>query len=301
MQLGDRDAVARLIFTSTNQYYESIGRPPVFQGDALSPGFIFDVYERLDPGHGLLAIQGETIVGSCFVHPRPTHYGLGIMNVHPEHFGKGIARKILAEIIRRAESDTKSIRLVSSCLNLDSYSLYTRVGFVPFRTFQDMYLVVPETGIAVSGDADVQEGTLADLSDIIALERELNGIEREMDFRYFLEAPNDQWNLSIFRNGNGGLEGFLVSCGDKSNPMLGPGCCRTEEVGVSLLAAELNRYRGRLFVFLVPVDCSKIVQTAYSWGARNCEMHVAQELSNGAERTATHVGVVFPTFLPESG
>ena len=41
--------VTRLVFHSTNQYYESIGRAPIFQGDELSPADIFDVYQRIRP------------------------------------------------------------------------------------------------------------------------------------------------------------------------------------------------------------------------------------------------------------
>ena len=39
-----------------------------------------------------------------------------------------------------------------------------------------------------------------------------------------------------------------------------------------------------------------LVRTAYSWGARNVELHIAQSTLPGA---ATQ-GVVFPTFMPET-
>ncbi len=89
MSPDDRDEVSRLIFHSTNQYYVSIGREPIFKGDELSPTDIFDVYERIDPGEGIVAVddQSRQIIGSCFVHPRETHVSLGIMNAHPDHFG----------------------------------------------------------------------------------------------------------------------------------------------------------------------------------------------------------------------
>ncbi len=37
MSPDDRDEVSRLIFHSTNRYYVSIGREPIFKGDELSP------------------------------------------------------------------------------------------------------------------------------------------------------------------------------------------------------------------------------------------------------------------------
>ncbi len=201
MQPKDRDSVARLVFHSTNRYYESIGRDPIFQGDELSPVEMFDVYQKLDSGQGIVAIDDATseMIGLCFVHPRETHYSLGIMNAHPEHFGRGVARSILTEIIEQATAENKPVRLVSSCLNLDSYSLYTRAGFVPFCTFQDMYLEVPESGLAAEppNDFDVRAGTLDDIEGMASLEREVSGISRRNDYEYFLNNDDGHWHVSV--------------------------------------------------------------------------------------------------------
>ena len=69
------------------------------------------------------------------------------MNVHPEHFGKGLARHLLERIVRLSDEENKPTRLVSSAMNLDSFSLYTRGGFVPRQIFQDMTLAVPDEGL----------------------------------------------------------------------------------------------------------------------------------------------------------
>ena len=79
--------------------------------------------------------------------------------------------------------------------------------------------------------------------------------------------------------------------------MLGPGAARTEDQAAALIHAELDYHRGRTPVFLVPVQCGDLVQRLYSWGARNCEMHVAQAFGN----VRPLEGVVMPTFLPETG
>ncbi|HID24757.1 MAG TPA: GNAT family N-acetyltransferase, partial [Planctomycetaceae bacterium] len=111
----DREEVARLIYHSTNRYYESIGRDRIFKGDELVPAEMFDVYQRIDPGEGIVAVDDQTgqIIGSCFVHPRETHVSLGIMNSHPDHFGRGVARALLQRIIELAEAQGKPVRLVS--------------------------------------------------------------------------------------------------------------------------------------------------------------------------------------------
>ena len=297
---ADRDAVSRLIFHSTNEYYISIGRSPIFSGDDLSAGIFFDVYEKTDPGQGIVAVNDSTseIIGSCFVHPRETHISLGIMNAHHDHFGRGVARTILQQIVDLGRQAGKPVRLVSSCFNLDSYSLYTRQGFVPYCTYQDMILNVPESGLA----ADPPEGnpvrtaTVDDIEAIAAIEKEVSGIARAGDYRYFLENEQGIWHVSVVVSPEG-VAGYLVSCGAETFNMLGPGVARTEDQAAALLHAELNCHPGRSPVFLVPVTYGSLVQRLYTWGARNCEMHVGQS----TEKTPPPQGVTMPTFLPETG
>jgi ribosomal protein S18 acetylase RimI-like enzyme len=296
----DREAVAGLIFHSTNQYYRSIGRDPIFTGDELSTSIIIDVYNQLDPGQAIVAVDdaSDQIIGSCFVHPRETHISLGIMNSHPDHFGRGVARQLLAHIIELAKNENKPVRLVSSCLNLDSYSLYTRAGFVPFCTFQDMYLQVPADGLAVDPPVGprVRPATADDIPALAAIEQELSGITRDGDYQYFLENRDQIWHVSVTESA-AGMDGYLVSCGADAFNMLGPGVARTQEQAAALIHAELNQHQGRMPVFLVPVACGELVRQLYSWGARNCEMHVAQAYGD----VSMPQGVTMPTFLPETG
>ena len=300
MTPADRVPVSRLIFHSTNRYYESIGRAPIFRGDDLSAGIIFDVYEKTDPGQGIVAVDdaSDEIIASCFVHPRETHISLGIMNAHPDHFGRGAARSLLEHIVELGRQHEKPVRLVSSCLNLDSYSLYSRRGFVPFCTFQDMYVEVPDSGLPGVPPAghSVRSATPDDVAAMAAIEKEISGITRVADYRYFIDNEDGIWHVSVVESADG-LAGYLVSCGADAFNMLGPGVARTEDQAAALVHAELNCHRGRSPGFLVPVTCGDLVQRLYGWGARNYEMHVAQ--SNGKAQPPR--GVTMPTFLPETG
>ena len=104
-----------------------------------------DVYEALDPGCCLVALdQAGALAGSAFFHPRETHVGVGVVTVHPKDFGSGVGRALMDEILRIANG--KPLRLVSSAMNLDSFSLYTRLGFVPQIILQSMTLHVPADG-----------------------------------------------------------------------------------------------------------------------------------------------------------
>ncbi len=142
------DEVASLIFDSTNTWYSKHFSKNVFNGDPSAARVFPEVYEALDPGGCLIAecASSGRMAGSCFVHPRETHFSLGIMNVHPKFYGQGVAGILLREIISAAEAEGKPVRLVSSAMNLDSFSLYTRHGFVPRAAFQDMFLPARQGG-----------------------------------------------------------------------------------------------------------------------------------------------------------
>jgi hypothetical protein len=239
------------------------------------------------------------LAGSCFYHPRPTHVSLGIMNVHPNYFGCGVARALLSRVIDCAEREQKPLRLVSSAMNLDSYSLYTRAGFVPQVVFQDFILPVPADGLPhrTAGDASVCPATVADVPAMERMEAELVGISRRQDYQYFLDHQDGPWHVSICRDGRVGLAGFLASFNHPGFTMLGPGLARTPDEAASLLLAELNRCRGRTPLFLVPAQCAPLVEQMYRWGARNCEIHFSQVRGQCPPLR----GILLPTFLPESG
>jgi len=301
MKAADFDAVAELIFLSTNAWYQQRLGHAIFQCRPQDCRVFCEVYDDLDPEGGLVLEHGDTgmIVASCFFHPRETHVSLGIMNVHPNYFGHGLAGRLLARIIDEAESRDLPLRLVSSALNLDSYSLYNRNGFVPFCLYQDLFLKVPEEGLPGKGHPSLPRVREAIPSDIMAmgrLEFEISGISRERDYCYFIENSTGIWTTCVSLDGNGEVDGFLNSVDHPAMCLIGPGVMRSEAAAEALLRAQLDRFRGRGVVFLLPAEQSGLVKMAYSLGARNCELHLGQV--RGASQPVT--GIVMPTFLPES-
>ena len=195
MEQNEWQEVADLIYESTNAWYMKNRGFKIFNGSRESTLLYCRVYETLDPGCTVIAVDRENgkIAGSCFIHPRPTHISLGIMNVHPDYFGCGISSKLLKYITDLGDTEGKIVRLVSSAMNLDSFSLYSKGGFKPVLFFQDMTLKVPDEGIACGIASTVPQGvvirdaTQDDVPEVVALEKELYHIEREKDFRYFIE------------------------------------------------------------------------------------------------------------------
>ncbi|MEM9018700.1 MAG: GNAT family N-acetyltransferase [Verrucomicrobiota bacterium] len=298
---GDFDEVAELIFLSTNSWYEAHLGHRIFTGRPEECRVFCEVYEDLDPESALVVENSATgaIVGSCFCHPRETHVSLGIMNVHPNYFGRGIAGRLLQQIIDLAESRDLPVRLVSSALNLDSYSLYNRLGFVPFATYQDLLLEIPEEGFEEPEQElpTVRPAELPDLVEMGTVEFEVAGISRERDYCYFLENSKGLWETWVVEDGKGGIDGFLVSLSHPASRMIGPGVCRTTDGAEALLRAQFDRFRGSAVVFLLPARENELIRRCYDLGARNCELHFGQVRGEAQPIE----GVVFPTFLPESG
>lgn len=300
---SDRDEIAKLIQISTNRYYqERLGRPPIFDESALATTDFVDLYNALDGSNSLVCVEADTIVGSCFYHERESHVSLGIMNAHPDHFGKGIAKLLLQHILSLAEKQNKPVRLVSSCFNLDSYSLYSRFGFSPFEFYQDVLVNVPDSGFdeLLPDGLSVRSATLDDIDAIAKLEQSVSGITRRGDYRHFIESPDGLWHASVaFRSGDKSdqLTGFLASGFSKACNMIGPGVALDEESAQALVVAELNQHKGRTPVMLVPGRFKNLVAAIYKLGGRNCETHVAQS----TRPTSQPNGITLPTFLPESG
>ncbi|MFT6179193.1 MAG: GNAT superfamily N-acetyltransferase [Akkermansiaceae bacterium] len=293
LRTDEWDKVATLIFQSTNDWYRQNLNRGCFPGDEPTICRVFpEIYEALDPGCCLVAeVEGE-IAGSCFYHPRETHLSLGIMNADARFAGQGIARTLLEEIIKRAGE--KPVRLVSSALNLDSYSLYTRAGFQPFAVYQDMFL--PSGKKLPPLSEKIRPAVAGDISAILQLEEEISGIRREKDWRYFLANETGIWRGLVFEE-EGKIAGVLFSVNHPGSCLLGPGVMRTEDSAFELIVAQLTGFKEASPVFLIPATATVLVQNLYRLGARNCEIHLGQVLGKAREPA----GIVMPTFMPETG
>ncbi|MBQ9813378.1 MAG: GNAT family N-acetyltransferase [Thermoguttaceae bacterium] len=298
---SDNPGVAKLIMDSLNVWYRK-NRGFESCVPSLDAASIYTrIYDALDPDCCVVAEDAETgqLAGSCFFHPRPTHVSLGIMTVAPEYFGQKVSTKLLAYIVDVAERRNQTLRLVSSAMNLDSFSLYSKAGFVPRAMYRDVLVAVPEQGFDDSLDgATLRDATPDDVDAIVELEQELCGVDRTKDYRFFIENRDGVWGVSVLVNSQtGAIDGVMCSVRDPGCNMVGPGAVRTQEQAAALIKRELNRYKGQWSpIVLVPTDCVELGRDIYALGGKNTETHVAQSLGDSPVRK----GVIIPTFMPET-
>lgn len=304
LRTSDHDATARLLHQSLVHWYESrLGQGARFGTDPAPFRLFPDVYAELDPGEAVAACDGASgeLLGVCFVHPRPTHVAVGIVAVAPGAQGRGVARAMLEPTLEAARASGRPARLVSSLLNLDSFSLYSRLGFVPHTLYQDLCVSVPPTGLAGRPPAGVERVSPvtgpAAARRLADFEQERQGIRREQDYAFFLANRVGDWRVWASESAAGELQGFLVASVHPGCTMLGPGVAADEPTAAALLWRALDAMRGQSPVFLVPSQAHALVRQCYAWGARNVELHAAQATATPAPTR----GLAFPTFLPESG
>lgn len=296
LQPCQHDEEAQLIHASLDGWHRTRLNIDRFGTDWRPFRTVVEVYEELDPGCCVVALDDAgALIGSAFFHPRETHVGVGVVSVHPSAFGRGVARAMMEEIIRIA--DGKPLRLVSSAMNLDSFSLYTRLGFVPQVTLQAVTLDVPVEGLP-GASARLRAATVADVSRIADFELRLNGVCKERDYRFFVENRSGSWRVAVIEKADGELGGFLAASAHASGAQLGQGVAEDETTMQELVHGMLDTHlRGRHVVWLLPVGCTGLVRQAYAWGARNRETHLFNVLGEAPPLC----GVTIPTFLPESG
>ncbi|OGP15693.1 MAG: hypothetical protein A2052_07460 [Deltaproteobacteria bacterium GWA2_54_12] len=300
---SDRSEYADLVHSSFNAWYWKKGwGADYFRCQPGDAAVFYDIYNDLTPACSVAAINKKTgrLMGACFYHPREHHVSLGIMSVHPSYCGKGVGKALVNHIVDFTESKGyKSLRLVGSAINMDSFSLYNKAGFAPVKAYHDMVVQVPGNGIDgnAAGRERVRDARVEDARSMGELEFEISGIKRLQDYLFAIENRRGLFQAKVIENEQGGLDGFMLSIKHPALNMIGPGVARTEEDAAALICASLKKYKGEAVLSVIPMDCCRLVRQMYDWKARNVETHLFQV--RGEFKPFN--GVSIPSFLPETG
>jgi GNAT superfamily N-acetyltransferase len=295
---------ANLLYDAFNSWYWKHGWGKDYFGcrpDEVS--IFYQIYNDLTPSCSIAAFDKTNgqMMGACFYHPREHHVSLGIMSVHPDYGGRGVGRRLVNYILDFTKKhDFKSCRLVSSAINMDSFSLYTRAGFIPRAMYHDMVINMSAHGLdapSVQGEERVRKAVLHDITQMGELEMEVSGIKREIDYRYAIENPRGVLHASVYENDQKNIDGFMISVKHPALNMLGPCVARNEDIAIALIRKEIERFRGTWVLFSIAMENRKMVEQMYAWKALNVETH----LKNVWGQFPGFHGISMPSFLPETG
>jgi predicted N-acetyltransferase YhbS len=303
--LGKADVpeYSEMLYNSFNNWYWKHGWGKDYFGcKPRETSIFYDIYNDLTPGRSIAAFDNNTgrLIGACFYHPREYHVSLGIMSVHTDYCGKGVGRSLVDYILRfTRENNYKACRLVGSAINMSSFSLYNRSGFVPRVTYHDRVINVSDHHLHehAQGEDQVRDAIVTDVAGMGSLEMEVSGIKREIDYRYAIENPRNVLHASVYENDQRGIDGFMISVKHPALNMLGPCIARSEETAIALIRKELERFGGTWVLLVVPMEKRKMVEQLYKWDAVNVETHLKQVWGE----FQCFNGVNMPSFLPETG
>lgn len=304
LQTPDIGEHADLLYSSFNAWYWKHGWGKNYFGCTPQETSIFyDIYNDLTPGRSVAAFDKTTerMMGSCFYHPREHHVSLGIMSVHPNYSKEGVGRELVSHILDYTkENGYTSCRLVSSAMNMDSFSLYNKAGFIPRMVYQDMLINVPDRGLqdtSTKGIERIRKATLDDIGKMGDLEMQVSGIRREMDYRYAINNPRGVLHAIVYENDQKGIDGFMISVKHSALNMLGPCVARDEDIAIALINKEIARFDGTWVLFSIPMEKRQMVEQMYKWNAINVETHLKEVWGE----FYGFKGVSMPSFLPETG
>jgi GNAT superfamily N-acetyltransferase len=127
MVAGDLDAVLavqRAAFTIEAQLYDDPSLPPLHESRE-------QLVADLDGGHGLVALDGDRVVGSVRARVEGTSLHIARLSVAPDQWGGGLGSLLLA----RAESvaEAEEALLFTGHLSASNLRLYARAGYVEQR------------------------------------------------------------------------------------------------------------------------------------------------------------------------
>ena len=127
MVAGDVDAVLsvqRAAFTVEAQLYDDPSLPPLQESRE-------QLVADLDRSHGLVALDGDRVVGSVRVRMEGTSLHIARLSVAPDQQGRGLGTLLLA----RAESvaQAEEALLFTGHLSASNLRLYARAGYVEQR------------------------------------------------------------------------------------------------------------------------------------------------------------------------
>jgi GNAT superfamily N-acetyltransferase len=300
---ADRTNYGHMLHSAFNTWYWNHGwGRDYFTCTPDEAAIFYDIYNDLNPGCSIAFFDRATgaLAGACFYHPREHHVSLGIMAVNPDYFGRGVGRALVNGITQFTDDNKlSSLRLVSSAMNMDSFSLYNRSGLVPRVSYNDMILEVSANGMThrALGQDRVRNAELGDIEAMAKLEHELSGIIRKADYVYAIENKRGFLSAAVIEDHSGAVSGFAISVKCPALNMIGPCVARSEEDALALVRRQLDTFAGQVPLFLVPMQKRHMVETLYSWGARNIETHLYQVRGSYTECA----GVNMPSFLPETG
>lgn len=260
MSPDDLDVVAPVITRAFNTVNARYGYPSEFPDPMISV-LMSRYYLSQDPEGCILAERDGNICGSVFGRLRGDRVSVGPVSVDPGSQAIGVGRRMM-EALFDLYPDAASFRLTQSAFNKESFSLYSKTGFVAaeplLRLERPPAPVTPE-----EDDPRVRVVTAENAPLLVDLDRRLTGAERERDL-----VPLFGMGRVYVHDGDTGIQGYLATMPTPGPTLLGPAVAHSEAQLGALVRAALRDIGPRAAGLHLPARFAPTIAECFRLGFR---------------------------------
>ncbi len=232
MSEDDVHVVAPVIARAFNAVNARYGYPSEFPDPIISV-LMARYYLSQDPEGCLVAERDGNICGSVFGRRRGDHVSIGPVSVDPASQAIGVGRRMMQALFD-AYPGAASFRLSQAAFNKESFSLYSKTGFVAAE--QLLRLERPPDPAAPQEDEPLVRAVTVENAPVVAdLDRRLTGVERGR------ELPTHFGMGRVYvHGGDTGIQGYLATMPTPDRIFLGPAVAQSEAQLAALIRAALR-------------------------------------------------------------
>ena len=253
---ADAEACGRVIYEAFKGISVRHGFPPDFHSTQAASRVASFFIEHPSIFSVVAEHEGQ-VVGTTFLDERDVIRGVGGVAVDPPLQGRGIGRRLMEAVLRRAR-DAVGIRLVQDAFNASSMSLYASLGFE-----------VKEPLVSIRGKpkgeppakSEVRPMRWADVEECALLCRQVHGFDRSHELRDALGAPQGCSPLVALRQGRVVAYAYTVFRN------LAHGVAETEP-DMRALILGVGATSAEPFAFFLPTRQARLFRWCLSQGLR---------------------------------
>jgi GNAT superfamily N-acetyltransferase len=286
MTAGDVDVVAPLMVLAFNTVNARYGYPSEFP-EPHAAVLLSRYYLGQDPDGCLVAMRDGAVCGSIFARRRGDHVSVGPVSVDPACQGLGVGRRMM-EAVFDLHPDAASFRLVQTAFNKESFSLYSRTGFVAVETM----LRLDRPPVAVTPEEDepsVRPASAEELPAVADLDRRLLGVERERDLATFFGMGN----VYVYDH-DGATRGYLATLPTPGPVFLGPAVAHTERQLTALVRSALRAVGSLPVTLHLPTRFASAIDECYRLGFRLFALETFMVRGEWRTASAFYLRSMFP-------
>ncbi len=256
----DIDVVAPVIARAFNAVNARYGYPSEFPEPSVST-LMSRYYLSQDPEGCLVAQRGGTICGSVFARRRGDRVAVGPVTVDPASQAIGVGRRMM-EALFELFPDAASFRLSQAAFNKESFSLYSKTGFVAAE--QCLRLDRPPAPVTPEEDEPRVRVVTAESAPLLAdLDRRLTGAVRERE----LPTLFGMGRVYVYGDGSD-IQGYLATVPTPGPTFLGPAVAPSEAQLGALMRAALRDIGPRPSALHLPARFALTIDECFRLGFR---------------------------------